>query len=256
MAWRAGSMLSRSIVGRTLSTTWTVRPGRRNRAATAAATSALQATTTSSSAVDAGDAAALSSTLSRWPPSVPPQNSSTSGTDRRRAGRGRPSSRSPAATSSTLAPALSAACRPASGGQHVDEADGGHPQSTARARRSELVDDVAPARSSCAIAAVQRGVVAVHDIGADGRRVVGRASSRPEPSSTSVTLVNVLPKSERATTRIQRARRAAQLAEGDDEIIDGRRDLDAEPAQVVADIDGDVRTLDVLVEHAAHEHRR
>ena len=79
MAWRAGSMFRRSIAGRTLSTTSTVLPGRWNRVATAGAMSALQATTTSSTPSTEAIVAALSSTLSRCPPSVPPQNSKTSG---------------------------------------------------------------------------------------------------------------------------------------------------------------------------------
>src|SRR5690242_7051911 len=87
------------------------------------------------------------------------------------------------------------------------------------------------------------------------------ASSRPSPRSTSLTLVKVLPKSASATTPTGRllppsGRDAAgPLDQRVDQAVDRPRRLDPARVEVGADVDRDLRAVDVLVQHAPHEDR-
>ena len=135
---RAGSILSRSISGSTLSTIWTVRPSteptRRLRGDLE-----LQATTTCVARSAAASASAFSSTSSACPPSVPPQKSTISGRGSCERELG-PLAEAPASTEldprARVQRRLPRRCR----GEVGDEADRRHPQAAAGAGGGQLGD--------------------------------------------------------------------------------------------------------------------
>src|SRR6476646_2998837 len=84
------------------------------------------------------------------------------------------------------------------------------------------------------------------------------ASSNPSSGSTRRTVVKVLPKSASATTPTRASGEdaaGAALDQRGDDAVDGPWVLDPGRVEVAADVDRDVRSLDVLVQDPSHEDR-